>query len=693
MSARTQSSNSLDVAVTSATASTIEATGLGAYVGFHLAIVSSTNGSEGQFRYAYASAGRTDVLKVSPEFDTVPAVNDDLSVAKNQDNYNTDYGNDWKLVLKATQEWDVGATSHDIGDGTDHMVGGLTGQGMSQDNYITVLNGSYFGVGYLFGETSLGGWYWNSNDAQSTLGYQFIQVQSSATSYFTNTNFGTVYAHAAFFAVDSYNYFYDASFTNLMYDGFRLKGNVFGTNLKLQGTGISNDYAVVASTISTFDGPIILSDSYGFQSSATDENIRIKKYNSVNALQDIEANNSTTWEFINPVWPNPQILWTQSTGESTVTEIFTIDAEVQTTAGAAIASAIFMITEGSTAVRATINKNTATANGIVSDEITSRYWASTTASTTYGPFTARTWKYTYNPFEGALTVDEALNVTIAMGDDSEIIETEASALLYTDIKVFAHATALTAVAYASGTILFTTSAVVSGSVSGAEGVVREYIGDSTSGTVVLISRNGTSFSNDEDLYITGTRHAQANVSSFAEDYTYEIFGNTNPMTAIYDHQMARFADTSAVVSAWVSTARQRSIRLMDSVGAAYSTEAYFSTGCWVSKRGTGTLNYLTSDSGTQYVPPVSYSFELTGLQTGTEVRIYNSGTGVEIDGVESSGASYTYNYVYGGSDINIFVVIFHLDYVDIRLTTGLALSNSDSSIPIQQRSDRIYGNP
>ena len=171
-------------------------------------------------RYAYASAGRTDVLKVTPPFDTIPAVNDDLSVAKNQDNYDSDYGNDFKLVLKATAEWDVGASPHTVGNGTNHMVGGVVGQGFSQDDFIDIQNGSYFAMGYKFGDSSLGGFYWNSNNSDATLGFQYIRAQSSSTFLMTNTNCGTVFAHAAFFASGSFDYFYDASFTNMMYDGF-----------------------------------------------------------------------------------------------------------------------------------------------------------------------------------------------------------------------------------------------------------------------------------------------------------------------------------------------------------------------------------------------------------------------------------------------------------------------------------------
>ena len=692
MATRSQTSNNLDAAVVSATASTIQASGLGAYAGYHLAIVSSTVGAAGQMRYAYTSAGRTDVLKVTPEFDTVPAVNDDLSVAKNHANYDSDWGNDFKLVLKAAAEWDVGATNVTLGNGSNHMVGGIYNQGFSQDAYWYVRNGSYFAMGATFAEQSIGGWYWNSNDGDATLGYQFIRVETSATVMLHNVNLGTVYAHAPLFQVGSNAYFYDVSFTNLMYNGARVKGNVYGKNLKFQGAGVSNDYVVVTSTLATFEGPIVLSDSYGFISSALAETIDVNKYISVNNTRDVTANNSTTWHFHNPTWDNPQILWTQSTGQSSVSEIFTLTGAVTDTAGSALSSAVGCLIQGSATARTTHFCAVVSTDGTFTEEVLKRHWASSTASTTYGPFISRAWAYGYNPFEGAITFDGVTNLPIALGVDLEsTTSTEASAVGYADIQVFQYATALTAVAYASGTTPFVTSAVVSGATSGAHGTVREYLGDATSGTVVLINRDATAFTGNENLFVLGSRIAEAS-TSFNEDYTYEVYCSAQPVADAYDNHMARLATTSAAVDAWVSTARERSTRLIDAVGGTYQTEAYFSTGVWVSKRGTGTINYMTSDSGTQYVPPVQYSFTLTGLKSGSEVRILDSTTLEFIDGTESSSTSYAYNYTYGGSDIDIIVVIFHLNWKEVRLT-GLSLSNLNQSIPIQQQIDRVYANP
>jgi len=55
-------------------------------------------------------------------------------------------------------------------------------------------------------------------------------------------------------------------------------------------------------------------------------------------------------------------------------------------------------------------------------------------------------------------------------------------------------------------------------------------------------------------------------------------------------------------------------------------------------------------------------------------------------------SDWTYNYTYQGSDVPIYAVLFNLKFQEIR-QTGLALSNEDQSIPVQQETDRVFSNP
>ncbi len=83
--------------------------------------------------------------------------------------------------------------------------------------------------------------------------------------------------------------------------------------------------------------------------------------------------------------------------------------------------------------------------------------------------------------------------------------------------------------------------------------------------------------------------------------------------------------------------------------------------------------------------------QFTNLITDSEVRIYRQSDDAELAGTESSGTSFTYNFTHT-ADVPITVVIFHLNYRDIRIVT-LSLTAASQSIPIQQQFDRSYSNP
>lgn len=109
--------------------------------------------------------------------------------------------------------------------------------------------------------------------------------------------------------------------------------------------------------------------------------------------------------------------------------------------------------------------------------------------------------------------------------------------------------------------------------------------------------------------------------------------------------------------------------------------------------GSNPLTYEITGGGSSVTINTPVTFELTGLQTDSEVRIYTDlgggEAGTELTGVESSGATFEYLYSYGG-DQAIVVVIFHMDYLPLRLF--LTLTIDDQSVPVQQNVDRVYEN-
>lgn len=79
---------------------------------------------------------------------------------------------------------------------------------------------------------------------------------------------------------------------------------------------------------------------------------------------------------------------------------------------------------------------------------------------------------------------------------------------------------------------------------------------------------------------------------------------------------------------------------------------------------------------------------LSPLVSGTEVRIYESGTETELAGIENSGTSFSATI----NTSSVDVVVHKEDYEYIRID-GVDLTNGDINIPINQIFDRNYNNP
>lgn len=107
---------------------------------------------------------------------------------------------------------------------------------------------------------------------------------------------------------------------------------------------------------------------------------------------------------------------------------------------------------------------------------------------------------------------------------------------------------------------------------------------------------------------------------------------------------------------------------------------------------TGTATFLNSailigsitDSGGT---TTRTQLNLTGLQSNSEVRIYQAGTSTEIDGVENSGTSFSTTT----TESSIDLVIFNTQYQPVRILS--VDTSGDVTLPIQQIFDRNYNNP
>lgn len=91
------------------------------------------------------------------------------------------------------------------------------------------------------------------------------------------------------------------------------------------------------------------------------------------------------------------------------------------------------------------------------------------------------------------------------------------------------------------------------------------------------------------------------------------------------------------------------------------------------------------------IRPQQATLTLNGLKDNSEVRIYEAGTSTEIAGIENSSGNFQYTYEYQGSSIAVDIVVHHLNYQYLKVS-NVTLGSTNSTIPIQQVSDRQYAN-
>ena len=118
--------------------------------------------------------------------------------------------------------------------------------------------------------------------------------------------------------------------------------------------------------------------------------------------------------------------------------------------------------------------------------------------------------------------------------------------------------------------------------------------------------------------------------------------------------------------------------------------------------GTVTLNVTSGGStpsirtaGATVVVNNNIAVTLTGMKDNTEVRVYSAGTTTELDGIENATSGTTDNRSFtfslaGGTNVDIRV--FAIGYLPADLL-NYTIPTSDTSVPIQQITDRWYTNP
>ena len=115
-------------------------------------------------------------------------------------------------------------------------------------------------------------------------------------------------------------------------------------------------------------------------------------------------------------------------------------------------------------------------------------------------------------------------------------------------------------------------------------------------------------------------------------------------------------------------------------------------------QGISSLSIFTDTDDTsralQYpLDTVDATLYLYGMEPGTEVRVFRTSDDLPIAGIESIvGTDFTYNYVWSGDDINVYIVVFSLTSQPIKFENQI-LGQDGLTIPVIPVLDRQYNNP
>ena len=440
----------------------------------------------------------------------------------------------------------------------------------------------------------------------------------------------------------------------------------------------------------------------------------------------IAVDSNKTWDMIDPTWNVTTIgdfNWVTTTSNR-VNERRSIDATVQDKAGAALNLAQFVVYyETDDTVPATENLTSfeSNASGLVDGNWLYKQYITNSSTITSSAGAVRVDKYTYSPFAAAQSITTRFSGAVTLIEDDEITQSDpllALSLSATPVTITRDTTnghSLVKFTGGSGTLSGTITAN-----GGAAGTFLNIVeGDSTAGWVLIDRTNTTAYVSNESLSNGAgwTATIDGTVAVAVRQYTVVIDANSETLSELYDYLAAisssaiddvNYGTDSTTIQKW---GRGNQPRLLIKAGTTYNTLRSGTEGVLVYDYGVGNVSSFQDDDGNFYSPPASYQLELTGIKDTTEIRIHRDTDGVQLAGVESVDAgvgsqatagvsiggtadnnTFTYQYTYGGSDVDIYIVIISLAYEYERLDT-VVLSNSNQSIPVQQRIDRNYFNP
>mgnify|MGYP003631227900 CR=1 FL=1 len=488
----------------------------------------------------------------------------------------------------------------------------------------------------------------------------------------------------------------------------------------VEGKGTTNDTITINQYTVIDDAVIVATNGLRAGTAAETNEVRNTVFTDNNLnLVTVADDAAALWNMVNPTWSVDELLQGALTftdaaagANGVVNELYQIDVTAADPSGTPINGAVIHVYEGTQGNNLAYSGTSNSLGQYTGDVLTRNFIPAGNAThittTSYGGHALRVYDYGNIPFVGALDMSTAVVSAVALSTDAAITETVAATAITNGagITVAENANSHYVLHYDGGTgTVPTVGEVITVTNAGTNttGTLVEYIGDAVAGIVVLEGWNATVA--DDNAAITGSTSGIASLSdptsagggsSFDGAYRWLVKGNSLAMTTIYDYLAAQTGNTTptATFSDVIEWGQAEQSQLVYSTASGYTTERNVAktAGVWIANRGAGTVAYFTANDGGTYIPPVQYTYTITNLIAGSEVKAFPTDPTLNpresIFGTDSSGTSFSYNYTYSG-DIGFNLIIFSTSHKERRLNNE-TLSNANQSQPATQQLDRNY---
>lgn len=216
-----------------------------------------------------------------------------------------------------------------------------------------------------------------------------------------------------------------------------------------------------------------------------------------------------------------------------------------------------------------------------------------------------------------------------------------------------------------------------------------------------VTANGCVWRGSDVIYASGSNLSNSSVllstlPSSSASVVWE--GNIDPNTKLDNMTFSKGSLPRHAISFEADT--PTSLTLVGHLYTNYSSSNHLSSSTVLVKRtsGTVTINVTDGDTpsyaslGATVVISAAVNTTLTGLKDNTEIRVYETGSIIEVAGIEDATDGTTddrsFTFALAASTI-VDIAIINVTYENERLET-FKIPAAASSIPIQQRFDRNY---